>query len=91
MDKTGRGENRRIILTIIITVLIILALVGGYFLYKNYENKRLNQAFSLGYNQSLQEVAQGQTQTGSILTWQNNTIKIVNIQGICGGGTAPTA
>ena len=89
MDHSGKGGNKRVILAIIITVIIILILVAGYFLYNNYNNKRLNQAlvtgYGVGYNQSLQDVAQGQTQTGSILTWQNNSIQIMNIQDICGG------
>jgi hypothetical protein len=66
---------------------VIVALIGGYLLYKNNETNKLNNAFSLGYNRSLQDVAQGQTQTGSILTWQNNSIQIMTIQDICGIAT----
>lgn len=83
MSNSERTSNKRIIIAILITVLIILLIIGGYFLYKNYDNKRLNEVYSFGYNRSLQDVAQGQTQTGSILTWQNNSIKIVSIQTIC--------
>jgi hypothetical protein len=59
-------------------------ILGSYFLYKNYENKKLDNAYGLGYNKSLQDVAQAQTQTGNILTWNNNSIQTVNIQDICG-------
>lgn len=83
MNNAVDRKNRKVIWAILITVVVILALIGGYFLYKNYDNKRLNEVFSLGYNKSLQDVAQGQTQTGSILTWQNNSIKIMSIQSIC--------
>lgn len=89
MDNKGATTNKRMVWAILITVVIILALVGGYFLYKNYDNKKLNQAlvtgYGVGYNQSLQDVAQGQTQTGTILIWnsQNNSIQIRNIQDIC--------
>jgi hypothetical protein len=83
MSSAGDRKNRKVIWAILITVVVILALVGGYFLYKNYDNKRLNEVFSLGYNKSLQDVAQGQTQTLSILTWDNNSIQIRSMQDIC--------
>jgi len=85
MNTAGRGENKRVILAIIITVIILLAIVAGYFLYKNFENKRLNQAYSLGYNKSLQDIAQGQTQTGSILIWKDNSVQVVTLQDVCSG------
>jgi hypothetical protein len=91
MNATNERSSKKVIWAILITVVIILALVGGYFLYKSYDNKRLNEAFSLGYNKSLQDVAQGQTQTGSVLTWQNNTIKIMSIKDICTGLASVTA
>jgi cytochrome bd-type quinol oxidase subunit 1 len=87
-DSTGRS-NRGVILAIIITAVIIIALVAGYFLYKSYDTKRLDQAlvtgYGMGYNQSAQDIAQGQTQTGSILVWQNNSIQAMSIQEICTG------
>lgn len=83
--KTGEPKSRKVLITVIITVLVIVLLVGGYLLLKNYENKRLSNAFSYGYNKSLMDVAQGQTQTGSILTWGNNTIQIMGIDEICTG------
>ncbi len=85
MNNSGGKTNKGVILAIIITAVIILAIIGGYFLYKNYDNNKLNNVFSLGYNKSLQDVAQGQTQTGSILTWQNNSIQVMSIQDICNG------
>jgi hypothetical protein len=93
MRNPGDSTNRKIILAIIITVVVIGAIIGGYFLYKNYDNKRLNEVFSLGYNKSLQDVAQGQTQTGSILIWnaQNSSIMIRSIQDICGGLASTSA
>jgi hypothetical protein len=85
-DKEGGGKKRTII-TLLIIVLVILAFVGGYFLYKNYSDKKVNQAlvtgYGVGYNQSLQDVAQGQSQSGTILVWQNNSIQIISIQDIC--------
>ena len=89
MNNAGDKKKTKVIWAILITIVVVLALVGGYFLYKNYDNKRLNEVFSLGYNKSLQDVAQGQTQTGSILTWQNNSIIIVSIQSICNGAAQP--
>jgi hypothetical protein len=85
MKYRGERRNKRVFFTILIVFVIILALIGGYFLYKNYDNKKLNEAFGIGYNKSLLDVAQGQTQTGSILIWQNNSIQIANIQDICNG------
>ena len=76
-----------VIIAGLIIVLILLALVGGFFLYKSSNDKKLNQAlvtgYGVGYNKSLEDVAQGQTQTGSILVWQNNSVQIVSIQDIC--------
>lgn len=87
--NSGDRINKKVIWAIIITVVIIGALIAGYFLYKNYDNNKLNNAlvtgYGMGYNQSLKDIAQGQTQTGNILTWQNNSIQIVTIQKICGG------
>jgi hypothetical protein len=83
MDSVGDKTKKKVILAIIITIAVILILVAVYLLYRNYESKSLNEAFGIGYNQSLQDVAQGQTQTGSILTWQNNSIQVVSIQDIC--------
>jgi hypothetical protein len=85
MNNSGVRSNKKVILAIVITVVVLGALVGGYFLYKNYDNARLNTAYGLGYNQSLLDVAQGQTQTGSILTWQNNSIQVISIADVCGG------
>ena len=81
------GGKRRMIIGILSVVLVIVAIVGGYFLYKSSMDKKVNQAlvagYGIGYNKSLEDVAQGQTQTGSILVWQNNSIQIVNIADIC--------
>jgi hypothetical protein len=81
------GGKRRMVIGILIVVLVLVAIVGGYFLYKGSMDKKVNQAlvagYGIGYNKSLEDVAQGQTQTGSILVWQNNSIQIVNIQDIC--------
>jgi flagellar basal body-associated protein FliL len=81
------GGKRRMIIGVLIIVLVLVAIVGGYFLYKSSVDKKVNQAlvagYGIGYNKSLQDVAQGQTQTGSILVWQNNSIQIVNVQDIC--------
>ena len=83
------GGKRRMVIGILVVVLFLVAIVGGYFLYKSSSDKKINQAlltgYGIGYNKSLEDVAQGQTQTGSILVWQNNSIQIVNIQDICGG------
>lgn len=82
-------SKKKRIWAIVIALLIIAALIGGYFLYKNYNNKKLNdtliRGYGLGYNQSLREIAKGQAQTGSIVIWQNNSIQIVSIQDICAG------
>lgn len=87
MNSVGRTDKRKVVLAVVITVVIIGALVGGYFLYKSYDNKKLNQAlvtgYGVGYNQSLQDVAQGQTQTGTILVWSDNSIQTRNVQDIC--------
>lgn len=83
----GNSEKRVVkvvILTVILTLVLIGALIGGYFLYKNYNNDKLDEAFMLGVNTSLMEIAQGQTQSGNILTWQNDSIQVVSIQDICG-------
>jgi len=85
MINTGDRTNKRVILAIIITVVVMLAIVGGYFMYKSADNKKLNNAFSLGYNASLQETAKWQTQNLQVLTWQNNSIQPVSLQEICGG------
>jgi len=85
MNSPGDRTNKRVILAIIITIVVMLAIIGGYFMYKNYDNNRLNNAFSLGYNASLQETAQWQTQNLQILTWQNNSIQPVSLQDICSG------
>jgi len=84
-NSVVRTNKRVIILTIILTILIIVAIIGGYFLYKNYADKKNGNIFSLGYNQSLVDVAQGQTQTGNILIWQNDSIQVRSIQDICSG------
>lgn len=87
-EKENTGGKKRMIITLLVVVLILLALVGGFFLYKNYNDKKLNQAlvtgYGIGYNKSLEDVAQGQTQTGSVLVWKNNSVQIVSIQEICG-------
>lgn len=75
-----------------IGILILLLLLSGYFGYKYYSTKNnqdteLNNAFSLGYNKSLVDVAQGQAQTGTIIVWVNETIKVISIESICGGLT----
>ena len=89
MNASGDRVNKKVILAIIITLVIILAIIGGYFLYKNYDNKKLNGAavtgYGIGYNQSFQDVAQGQTQTGSILIWADDSIQVRSIQDICSG------
>ena len=86
-EKDNSGGKKRMIIAGLIIVLILLALVGGFFLYKSSNDKKLNQAlvtgYGVGYNKSLEDVAQGQTQTGSILVWQNNSVQIVSIQDIC--------
>jgi len=85
MINAGDRTNRRVILAIIITVVVMLALIGGYFMYKSADSKKLNNAFSLGYNASLQETAKWQTQNLQVLTWQNNSIQPMSLQDICGG------
>jgi hypothetical protein len=81
------GGKRRMIIGILIVILVLVAVVGGYFLYNGTMDKKVNKAlvtgYGIGYNKSLEDVAQGQTQTGSILVWQNNSIQIVNIADIC--------
>ena len=54
--------------------------MGGYFLYQNYNDEKAGEIS----NQTMEYIAQVQTQTGEILTWQNNSIQVVNIQEICG-------
>jgi hypothetical protein len=85
-EKESNGKKRMIV-GILIVALVLIAIVGGYFLYKGSTDKKVNQAlvtgYGIGYNKSLEDVAQGQTQTGSILVWQNNSIQIVNVQDIC--------
>jgi len=79
-----RGLNNNlvkvVVLTVIITLVIIGAVVGGYFLYQNYNDEKLGEIS----NQTMEYIAQVQTQTGDILTWQNDSIRVVNIQEICG-------
>jgi flagellar basal body-associated protein FliL len=86
-EKENSGGKKRMVISVLIVVLVLVAIAGGYFLYKSSSDKKVNQAlvtgYSIGYNKSLEDVAQGQTQTGSILVWQNNSIQIVNIQDIC--------
>jgi len=93
MNNTGDRTNKRVILAIVITAVVMLALIGGYFMYKSADNKKLNNAFNLGYNASIQEIAKGQTQTGNILIWsdQNNSVQVMNLQEICGGISAPSS
>lgn len=74
---------------VMIVIAILLLLVAGFFGYKYYTDKsdneaKLNDAFSLGYNKSLIDVAQGQAQTGTIILWVNDTIKVVSLENICG-------
>lgn len=85
MNNTGDRTNRRVILAIVITAVVMLALIGGYFLYKGADDKKLNNAFGLGYNASLQETAKWQTQNLQVLTWQNNSIQPMSLEEICGG------
>jgi uncharacterized protein YxeA len=89
MDYSGRKNYKGMILAIVIIAMIILAIIGGYFFYKNSDTKKSNQAFvtgySTGYNQSLRDVSQGQSQTGTILVWENNSIQVKSIQDICNG------
>jgi hypothetical protein len=86
-EKENDGRKKRMVVAGLIIVLVLLALVGGFFLYKSSNDKKLNQAmvtgYTIGYNKSLEDVAQGQTQSGSILVWQNNSVQIVSIQDIC--------
>lgn len=85
MNSSSGDTNKRVILAIIITVVVMLALIGGYFMYKSADNKKLINAYNLGYNRSTQDLAQWQTQNLQILTWQNNSIQPMSLQEICGG------
>jgi hypothetical protein len=74
---------------IVIIAIILLLIVGGFFTYKYYtlnnsQDIELNNAFSLGYNKSLIDVAQGQAQTGTIILWVNETIKVISLENVCG-------
>lgn len=74
----------------IIAILIILLLIAGLLAYKYYslnsnQETELNNAFSLGYNKSLVDVAQGQSQTGTLIFWVNETIKVISVETLCGG------
>jgi hypothetical protein len=78
-------ENTHWIL-IIVTILLLVAF--GYFGYRGLidaNDKNLNDAFSLGYNKSLVDVAQGQSQTGTLIFWINNSIKVVSVETLCKG------
>ena len=81
----GSDNNlvKAVIFTVIITLVIIGAIVGGYFLYQNYSDEKVGEIS----NQTMEYIAQVQTQTGEILTWQNDSIRVVNIQEICSGMT----
>jgi hypothetical protein len=79
-------KNKKMVVIIVIIAIIIIAVIAGYFLFKDY-NKKLNDAlvtgYGLGYNRSLQDVAQGQTQTGTVLVWSNNSVQVRKVQDIC--------
>jgi hypothetical protein len=81
-------KNKNVIWAILIIAAVIIAVVIGYFLLMDSNNKKLNDAlvtgYGLGYNKSLQDVAQGQTQTGTILVWANDSVQVRKVQDICG-------
>lgn len=87
MDYSGRRMHKSTILVIVIIAMVMLAIIGGYFFYKNADTKKSNQAFvtgySTGYNQSLRDVSQGQFQTKTFLIWENNSIQVKSLQDIC--------
>lgn len=89
MDKIKRQKRVLVVLIIVITLILLAAMAAGYFLLKSANDKKINEALSagygIGYNKSLQDVAQAQTDTGSILVWQEDSIKIVSIQDVCNG------
>jgi hypothetical protein len=74
---------------LVVSIAIILILGIGGIVYITGENqthdKELNDAFSLGYNKSLVDVAQGQSQTGTLIFWVNNSIKVISAETLCNG------
>jgi flagellar basal body-associated protein FliL len=78
-----------LILTILIVIVLLAGLAYGYFVvYKEYKNELIIEAFSLGYNKSIIDIAQGQTLSGSILVWRNETVQLVSIADLCSIGGA---
>jgi hypothetical protein len=87
MNAPSGKTNRGMILAFILIGILIIALVGGYFLFKSQESKKLNQAvatgYSIGYNKSAQDIAIGQTATGTFLIWTNNSVQVRTVKDIC--------
>jgi flagellar basal body-associated protein FliL len=86
-DKLKGSGKKRVIIVSLIVILFLLAITGGYFLGKNYADKNSDKSFAtgygMGYNKSLQDVAQAQAQSGTIIVWQDNSIQILSLQDIC--------
>jgi hypothetical protein len=87
MGGSNNNKNIGMIFSLVIIFILLATIVGGYFIFKNKENEKLNQAlvtgYNVGYNQSLQDIAQGQAQTGNIFTWNNEAVKIISIRDVC--------
>ena len=86
MKNPGESPIKKVIIVVIVA-LMVLALVGGFFLYKGYQDKRVEEArmtgYSIGYNASIVNLARGQTQTGEILIWADNSVQVRTIKNIC--------
>jgi predicted negative regulator of RcsB-dependent stress response len=76
-------ENTQWIWFAIIIILLGTSVFFGYKYFTDANDAKLNDAFSLGYNKSLVDVSQGQAQTGSIILWVNDTIKVIEIKTVC--------
>lgn len=79
-------NKKDIIILVLVSIILISALVGGFFYIKN---KYTNQGFQSGYNQAVINLVSQISQTGNIPMFSNQTgqiqIKSIPISQICQG------
>lgn len=89
MVNSSQPKNKKVIILTIVFVLILLAIVVSFLVYKNIESKKITDqlafAFDLGYNKSVIDISTRQTNSGVIFVSNGTSVQIRSIYEVCQG------
>lgn len=75
-------ENKKDLIKTL-AIIILVAVIIGFFTIPKYLDKQYNEAYQVGINDAVINLANQQTQSGNIVIVYNNSLEVVPITTLC--------